>query len=151
MTGTSDDVELRIGRGLAGTQTVEVVASEDGASALRAALDEHDISYDVLDKRVEGLPGSAVLAIGSFHLGQDGSGLGAALQDFARRLDPRVPAVTIDGTPYELSEADAVASALVVLRTEQDQDDTAADEARATWERGYEQSEGAEDSEEPKE
>ncbi|MGH1561262.1 hypothetical protein [Mumia sp. DW29H23] len=151
MTGSSDDVELRIGGGLAGTQTVEIVVSEKGTADLLAVLDSSEIGYDVLDKRVESLPGASVLAVGSFHLGEDGAGLGQALTLFARRLDPVVPVVTIGGTPYEIGETGAVASALVALRTAQDEHDAAADEARATWERGYEQEQGAEDSEEPKE
>ena len=150
MTGSSSDVEIHIDGGLAGTQTVEVVVSEKGTAELLTVLDEHDIGHDVLDKRVESLPGGTVLAVGSFHLGQGGAGLGDALADFARRLDPVVPVVTIGGTPYEVGESGAVASALVALRAAQDERDASAAEARSEWERDYEQEQGAEDSEEPK-
>ncbi|MFD1824798.1 MULTISPECIES: hypothetical protein [Mumia] len=146
----STGVELRISGGLAGTQTVEVAVTENGAEALLGVLDKHEIGYEVLDKRLESLPGGTVLSVGSFHLGPNGSGLGQALQDFARAVAPIVPEVTIGGTPYEIAESGAVASALVALRTAQDAEDAAAAEARAKWERGYEMEQGADDSEEPK-
>ncbi|KAA1425203.1 hypothetical protein FE697_004850 [Mumia zhuanghuii] len=150
MTDTSDDVELRITGGLAGTQTAELAVSERGTADLLAVLDAHEIGYDVLEKRIESLPGGTILSVGSFHLGEDGSGLGEALHDYARRLEPTVPLVTIGGVPYEIAETAAVASALIALRTAQDQQDADADEARATWQREYEMEQGAEDSEEPK-
>ncbi|WP_370617451.1 hypothetical protein [Mumia sp. Pv 4-285] len=150
MTDANDAVELRIGGGLAGTQTAELAVSEHGAADLMAVLDANDIGYDVLDKRIESLPGGIILSVGSFHLGEEGSGLGVALSDYARRLEPSVPDVTIGGVPYEIGESAAVASALIALRTAQDQEDSAAVEARATWQREYELEQGAEDSEEPK-
>ncbi len=144
------DVELRVSGGLAGTQTVEVAVTEDATDTFTSVLDKHEIGYEVLDKRLESLPGASVLSVGSFHLGADGAGLGRALQDFARACEPTPLHVTIGGTPYEPAETGAVASALVALRTAQEAEDSAADQARAQWQRGYEMEQGAEDSEEPK-
>jgi len=146
----STGVEVRIGGGLAGTQTVEIAVTDTAAETLKDVLRKHDIGYEVLDKHLESLPDGTVFAVGSFHLGQDGVGLGQALQDFAQTVEPAVPELTIGGTPYELTEAGAIGSALVGLRKAQDVEDAAAADSHARWERDYEMEQGAEDSEEPK-
>ncbi|KHL18629.1 hypothetical protein CLV56_1532 [Mumia flava] len=142
-------IEVRVDGGLAGTQTVEVTVSRDASDAFVASLSEAEIAADPLDKRPPDLDG-VVLAVGSFHLGRDGSGFGTALRGFTDSVAPAAVALSIDGTSYDVADQAQVGDALADLRARQESDDDDALEARASWQREYEQEQGSEDSEEPK-
>lgn len=147
----TDEIEVRVESGLAGTQTVEVDVSENAVVAFTDEVDAHDIGVDRLDKRIEDLPGGAAFAVGAFHIADDATlGLGAVLVDLGDRLGDAFTVVTIDETPYEVAEQSAWSSALVALREEQRATDEHEVRAHASWEREYEQEQGSEDAEEPK-